>query len=319
MHARPAQPLPARRCLAAGLAIVGLSLAACGGAKDEGAAAAGPSCDRAAAAFSQPTRRLTFHVDHVSPRQLDETQRILCVRLSGSGVDHRVRVASGDVVVELPSSSLPGREGARSPIFGAGRLAFYDWEVDVVGPGGRLAPRDPAVTGGASAGVAGSISHHAAMVRSSKRPHTVVVRAERATDVDVRAGWYVLRDDVALTGDAIVRPEQRIDGPGAGPVVTFEFTAAGRPAWQRLTREIADRGRRVADSGRPAADADQHFAIVVDDRIVSVPYVDFHRNPQGIDGRAGSQIQGGFTIASARQLAALLRSGPLPVALTPAG
>lgn len=119
-------------------------------------------------------------------------------------------------------------------------------------------------------------------------------------------------------------PEQNFaNGPArtGEPIVTFEFTAGGLKTWQQVTRVIADRGRRsvgVVPGGSPA-DANQHFAIVVDDQIVSVPYIDFRQNPDGIDGRAGSQIQGGFTIASARQLASVLNAGPLPVALERVG
>ena len=54
---------------------------------------------------------------------------------------------------------------------------------------------------------------------------------------------------------------------------------------------------------------------MLDDRIVSVPYIDFRQNPDGIDGSTGSQIQGGFTIASARQLASILDTGELEVPL----
>ena len=80
-----------------------------------------------------------------------------------------------------------------------------------------------------------------------------------------------------------------------------------------MTRTLAERGSRRV--GVVPGNANQHFAIVVDDQIVSVPYIDFRQNPEGIDGSTGSQIQGGFTIASARQLASILGSGELPVAL----
>ena len=64
----------------------------------------------------------------------------------------------------------------------------------------------------------------------------------------------------------------------------------------------------------------QHFAIVIDDRIVSVPYVNFDMAPNGIDGADGAQIQGvqiqgGLTPETARQTAAILGTGPLPAAL----
>lgn len=62
---------------------------------------------------------------------------------------------------------------------------------------------------------------------------------------------------------------------------------------------------------RPA----QHFAIVLDNEIISAPYINFRENPDGIDARSGSEIQGGFTIESAQDLANLLKTGALPVKL----
>ena len=154
------------------------------------------------------------------------------------------------------------------------------------------------------------------------KPGTVVLRGEQARDVaDVNdRRYFVLRDDVALRRDAVRNPRQNVEkGPGASgePIVTFDFTAEGAKTWQRFTRAIAERGSRTASvvPGGYGADTNQHFAIVVDDQIVSVPYIDHRMNPDGIDGRTGSQISGGFTIASARQLASILGSGPLPVAL----
>ena len=58
---------------------------------------------------------------------------------------------------------------------------------------------------------------------------------------------------------------------------------------------------------------------MVDDRILSVPFIDFREAPDGIDGAAGVQISGGLTPATARQLAALLSAGPLAADLERAG
>ena len=46
-----------------------------------------------------------------------------------------------------------------------------------------------------------------------------------------------------------------------------------------------------------------------------MPYIDFRKNSDGIDGRTGSQIEGGFTIKSAQRLANLLKTGALPLKL----
>ena len=79
---------------------------------------------------------------------------------------------------------------------------------------------------------------------------------------------------------------------------------------------------RGADSLRPGEnkmEAFQHLAIVFDGTIESLPFIDFQQAPDGIDGRAGVQIQGELTLDRVRQIAAMLSSGPLPATLEPAG
>ncbi len=54
---------------------------------------------------------------------------------------------------------------------------------------------------------------------------------------------------------------------------------------------------------------------MLDNELISVPYIDFQQNPDGIDGANGSQIEGGFTISTAQRLANLLKTGALPIKL----
>jgi SecD/SecF fusion protein len=147
---------------------------------------------------------------------------------------------------------------------------------------------------------------------------TVVVRAEQSDpDAPAPNRWYVLRDDPALSGADIRNPEQNFDqGPGGTgqPNVTFEFSDKGRDAWQETTREIAQRGQENFFGGDPST-AYQHFAIVLDNELISAPFINFNENPDGIDGRTGSEISGGFTIESAQRLTNLLKSGSLPIRL----
>ena len=157
------------------------------------------------------------------------------------------------------------------------------------------------------------------------KPGTVVVQAQQAGSTDLTGGegtdqYYVLRDNVALKGTDIKNPEQNFDqgtGGSGQPIVTFDFTGKGRQVWQDVTREIAQRGQEALNPalGVTADAARQHFAIVLDNRLISVPYIDFQQNPDGIDARNGSQIEGGFTIGSAQELANLLKTGALPVRL----
>jgi SecD/SecF fusion protein len=156
------------------------------------------------------------------------------------------------------------------------------------------------------------------------KPGTVVVQAQQPEGKGLTGKgtdqYYVLRDNVALRGTDIKNPEQNFDQGAGGsgqPIVTFDFTKRGRNIWQDVTRKIAQRGQETLNPalGITPDLARQHFAIVLDNRLISVPYIDFQQNPDGIDARNGSQIQGGFTIQSAQELANLLKTGALPVRL----
>lgn len=122
--------------------------------------------------------------------------------------------------------------------------------------------------------------------------------------------WYVLQDKVALQGADVTNPVQSQDELGS-PAVSFEFTDKGRKAFQDTTRAIAVRGQEQAIGGTGA----QHFAVALDNQLLTVPSIDPNEYPDGIDGRSGAQISGSLTLASARDLADLLRTGALPVNL----
>jgi SecD/SecF fusion protein len=153
------------------------------------------------------------------------------------------------------------------------------------------------------------------------KPGTVVVRAEQdddASDEQKTDQYFVLADNIALAGTEVKDPEQNFDsGPGGSgqPIVTFKFTDSGRKKWEQVTKEIAQRGQRSQLPGSSAQEAAQHFAIVLDDELISTPFIDFVQNPNGIDASNGSQIEGGFTIQSAQDLSNLLKTGALPVKL----
>jgi SecD/SecF fusion protein len=155
------------------------------------------------------------------------------------------------------------------------------------------------------------------------KPNTVIVRAEKPPKAKEKSDqWFVLQDDVALQGKEVKDPKQSFDNGTGGtgnPNVTFDFTKKGQKIWLKVTREIADRGSRSVGlpgvGGKTAADANQHFAIVLDDELISTPYVDFRKNADGIDPRNGNEISGGFTIASAQELTNLLKTGALPLKL----
>ncbi len=119
-----------------------------------------------------------------------------------------------------------------------------------------------------------------------------------------------------MSGTDIRNPEQNFDQRlGNQPNVRFEFTDRGREAFQEITRAIAQRGRdnSVQDPPDP-----QHFAIVLDDKLVSAPSIDYAEYPDGIDGRPGAADLGSFhDLDSAQDLAEILKIGALPLRLEP--
>ncbi|HWP32819.1 MAG TPA: protein translocase subunit SecD, partial [Solirubrobacterales bacterium] len=157
-----------------------------------------------------------------------------------------------------------------------------------------------------------------------KVPEGTVVVAERPTDgqgkvlENAEPGWFALKDDPALSGTEITRPKQEIDELGQ-PNVTFGFTGSGRQAFQEVTRTIAQRGAAQAIGGASEQEAEElsgHFAVILDNEVKTRPIINFAQNPEGIDGRTGAQISGGFnTIDEAQTLASYLQRGALPINL----
>ncbi|MCB0861986.1 MAG: protein translocase subunit SecD [Solirubrobacterales bacterium] len=158
-----------------------------------------------------------------------------------------------------------------------------------------------------------------------KVPQGTIIVEELPTDNDGRtiddptqAGYFVLKDDAALSGSEIKDPQQSLDEFNQ-PNVTFEFNGEGRKAFQDITRTIAQEGQARAIGGVTSSDQASalsgNFAIILDGQVVSKPIINFFDNPDGIDGRQGAQISGGFTIDQAQSLAEYLQRGALPIDL----
>ena len=196
----------------------------------------------------------------------------------------------------------------------SGRFAIYDWERSVLGPRGTPAPRDADVTGGPDAGRSAATTKSVAEARAARAPRGM----PSAPSTPTPDGWFALGGAPALTNADIQGARADVDPMTQEPIVALDLTAGGQKAFASLTRELARRGSANAVPGA-GVEAAQHFAIVIDDRIVSVPFIDFRQTPDGLDGAAGMQIQGGLTPESARQLAALLSAGPLAADLERGG
>src|SRR5215216_5518511 len=151
----------------------------------------------------------------------------------------------------------------------------------------------------------------------------IVLRDQDRREPDKQVGkvdnWWVIKDNPVLGGSDIKNPEQNFEnGTGGAPIVTMEFSDKGRKAFAATTLAIAQRGADNAAINGGLQDpiaASMHFAIRLDNELISTPYINFRENPDGIDGSQGAQISGCFTIQSAQDLARLLKTGALPVRL----
>ncbi len=157
-----------------------------------------------------------------------------------------------------------------------------------------------------------------------KVPQGTIVVSEKPNDAngqvleEAEPGWFALKDDPALSGTEVTRPKQETDSVGR-PNVTFGFTDDGRKNFQEVTRTIAQRGAAsaIGPSTAEAAEATSgHFAVVLDNEVKTRPIINYAQNPDGIDGRTGAEISGGFnSISDAQNLAAFLQRGALPINL----
>jgi SecD/SecF fusion protein len=146
---------------------------------------------------------------------------------------------------------------------------------------------------------------------------TVVLQAADASAANrtrfnsPNAQFYVLHDNAALFGNDITNPQQSTDQTG-NPDVQFGFNSAGKQAFQNVTAAIARRGDLDSFGSQLL---NQHFAVALDNKLITVPQIQFKTFPDGINGDNGADITGGFSIQSAQDLANQLKLGALPINL----
>jgi SecD/SecF fusion protein len=147
---------------------------------------------------------------------------------------------------------------------------------------------------------------------------TVVLQAANTSAKQIqlsspKAQFYVLKDHVALSGKDITDPRPSTD-QGGNSAVSFGFTSHGQSAFQKITSDIAHRGQLNSTLGPPH---NQHFAVALDNQLITVPQIDFRQYPDGIDATNGADIVGNLTPQTAKTLSVILRFGPLPVTINP--
>jgi len=209
----------------------------------------------------------------------DRALEVLRKRVDALGVAEPTLARSGErrIIVELPGVQDP-REAAEV-IGRTAQLTFHP----VLGLGD---PADVRVPDGAGAATtAGDPTKEQTIADEDGQP--------------VRIG------PAALTGSGVGDAAPQTD-PQQGPgwFVTIDFKDDGGSAWQRLTGDAAC---------APAGDPRRRVAIVLDDRVISSPQVDPSIACNAGIGGGTTQITGAFTDAQARDLAALVRGGSLPL------
>jgi SecD/SecF fusion protein len=166
---------------------------------------------------------------------------------------------------------------------------------------------------GLPAGVSASEGHILSVPRGTVLLQAIPASFSHPLPIgDPNAQFFVLKDDIAVWGSEITNPRQSTDSGSSTPDIVFGFTSKGRSAFGNVTAQIARRGSLVSGLGQTL---NQHFAVALDDQLITVPYIDYKQYPDGINGDNGGDISGSFTITSARDLANELRLGALPLNL----
>ena len=328
--------MPLARRWAAGV-IVCAVLAGCGGDSNDVAGCDGEG-DRVSATFAATSPR----GGPPAPGSLDQAVRLICDRARTIGIRASVR-RRGSAEIEVGVE--PERRDDLDTLTTRGRLAFYDWEPNVFGnpdvpfrdraratrAAARARPRAERTDlppAGPSDEVERRFGGDAKAIRehydrqndaSGGEPSGIVVAAAEApaqATPSAPGQFFVLEDDAELLNPDIEKIEQDFDQQTQEPILAIGLAESGKRAFARVTRRIAKRGQETLPRpGSAPADRFQRFAIVLDDRIVSLATIDFVANPEGISGSSGAQINGLGSIEDTMALAAVLRIGPLPVRL----
>nr|NLI49173.1 protein translocase subunit SecD [Propionibacterium sp.] len=109
---------------------------------------------------------------------------------------------------------------------------------------------------------------------------------------------------VILKGNQVTSAAAGVPQGQLAPVVTLQFNSEGAAIFEEATKALAKK-----QSPQNA------FAIVLDSRVISYPEIDPIKTPNGIPG-GSAEISGNFTLASAQDLANVLKYGALPLSFT---
>ena len=296
---------------------------------------------------SQPPGGSTVErVYRVDGRDARSTASRLCSRLRTLGSEPFEVGALGSGRIRVVTRDTEAAHAALDAAIEGTSFQVYDWEPNVLGPRGPATPFAGATALFDAVELASKPKSHPAryyLFGPDRRPlgqpagsrdellatyrsrggpppgsRVVGVPARVAVVEDQRVPgqppqlhrYFVIENDPELSRSDISNPRAGADQVTGQAVVSFNFTAAGRRAFKRLTERVALRAAKAGAS----ESSFQHFAIVVDGRIVSLASVDAVANPNGIDA-PGAQIAGVGSREAARLLARRLGATPLAAKL----
>ncbi|HYN52204.1 MAG TPA: hypothetical protein VES62_14890 [Thermoleophilaceae bacterium] len=302
---------------------------------------------RSSAPCSEPPGGSTVErVYRVAAGDARSTAARLCSRLRtlGSGRFEVGAVGSGRIRI-VARDSEETHAAVAAAIEGAS-FGVYDWEPNVLGRRGPATPfaggtalfdavdvasnansrparyylfgPDKRLLGGPAESRAKLLAPYKSGGGPSPGSRVVGIPARVAVIEDERAPgqppqlhrYFVIEDNPELSRSDISNPRAGADQLTGQAFVSFDFTAAGRRAFKRLTQRVVV---RAAKAGASEASF-QHFAVVVDGLIVSLATIDAVANPNGIDAPS-AEIANVGSREDARLLARRLDAAPLDAEL----
>jgi protein-export membrane protein SecD len=244
----------------------------------------------------------------VTSAELSEAIAIMNRRVNGIGVTEAQVQKQGSDQISVALPGVTDIQRALSIIGKTAQLEFYDdGQARVAGPAASIADVV------AEAKAQSRFAIPAADLKALANPAAPqpsgwsLVTAPAGALGNTSPVYFIYKRPPAMTGSAIKNASQSFDN--SQPDVLIDFTSKGGQQFAQITKELAFRGALQQQN--------QTFAIVLDNTLESDPYVDYKQNPQGITGGSAVISGGDMTVSTAQDLALVLRTGALPVALQP--
>jgi hypothetical protein len=234
-------------------------------------------------------------------------------------VDRRVtvRVVSGGIVIMSPH---PLSSSALALAIARGELRLYDWEGNVLLKSGQTVAAGLRTHNGSAFAIsqgtgfdapgsvgAGCLPLHRAIGLARRHPGSAVFGATNGP------GYYVLEDHPALTSVDYKQVTASTYPETGTPGLKVNLNHSGETHFGLLTSRLARRGAKLSTFGDTL---NQHLAIAVDGQLLSVVSIDFQTYPDGVLHDPALEILPSLGPQAVRELAAVLRYGPLPVRLS---